>query len=62
MSRHIADHRVPSRGARMKNFVLIARGSSLDEGWRKLWQQPVTRTDSNRRIVEYMRIARGHRA
>jgi hypothetical protein len=58
MARHLADHRASSQGGRVKHFLRIAR-----EGGERLWhglaRQPQTRGDSNRRVVEYARIARG---
>ncbi|MGB8813025.1 MAG: hypothetical protein WCC57_07550 [Paracoccaceae bacterium] len=59
MSKHLADHREPSQGGRVKHFVAIARGAASNAMWRGLWQRPVMRGDGNRRLVEYVRIARG---
>lgn len=59
MSKHLADHREPSNGGRVENFMRIARGGTTGAVWRGLWQRPVAREDGNRRVVEYLRIARG---
>lgn len=59
MSKHLADHREPSNGGRVEHFMRIARGGAAGAVWRGLWQRPVARDDSNRRVVEYLRIARG---
>lgn len=59
MSKHLADHREPSNGGRIENFMRIARAATAGSVWRGLWQRPVAREESNRRVVEYVRIARG---
>lgn len=59
MSRHLADHRKPSQGGRMKHFLQIARGAASGEIWHKLWQRPAERGESNRRVAEYVRIDKG---
>ena len=61
MSKHLADHRAPSNGGRMKHFLRIAR-SRTDAFWRGVWQRPVGRADGNRRLMEYVRIERGRDA
>lgn len=58
MSKHLVDQRKPSNGGRLKHFLRIAR-SQTDAFWRGVWQRPVERADGNRRLMEYMRIARG---
>ncbi|HSF65219.1 MAG TPA: hypothetical protein VLA78_12570 [Paracoccaceae bacterium] len=58
MARHLADHRTPSQGGRLTHFLRIAR-EGTGHLWQKLARQPQTRGDSNRRVVEYARIARG---
>ncbi len=58
MSKHIADHRKASDGGRMAHFLRIARQSS-EEFWRGLQKRPMAETAGNRRVVEYVRIARG---
>lgn len=58
MSRHLADHRTPSGGGRMKNFLRIARaeGSML---WHSLMRMPRPMGAGNRRALEFIRIERG---
>ncbi|EEW23813.1 hypothetical protein [Rhodobacter ferrooxidans] len=56
MGRHIADHRTPSLGGRVKNFLRIARGN------RAPWHRAEAKPDGNRRLVQFMRIARGRTA
>jgi len=55
MTKHLADRRAPSKGGRVRAFMKLAR--SLREGWHRTEAAP-----SNRRVVEFLRIARGHRA
>jgi hypothetical protein len=42
----------------MQHFLRIARDRA-EAAWGKAWQRPMTRADDNRRVVEYVRIARG---
>ena len=58
MARHLADHRTSSQGGRVKHFLRIARDGG-ERLWQALARQPQTRADSNRRVVEFARIARG---
>ena len=58
MSKHLADHREPSQGGRMKHFLRLARDRS-EAAWRAVWQRKFERAAGNRRVVEYIRIARG---
>ena len=55
MSKHLADRRAPSKGGRVRAFMKIAR--TMREGWHRTEGAP-----SNRRLVEFLRIARGHTA
>lgn len=58
MTRHLADKRAPTDGGRIRNFLRIAR--SEGEGfWRGLWKAPRLKPAEGRRVVEYVRIARG---
>lgn len=57
MSKHLADHRKPSTGARLRAFLHIARQQG--QGLQTLWRQPVPVPATNRRAVEFARIARG---
>lgn len=61
MARHLADHRSASQGGRVKHFLRIAREGSTDL-WLRLARQPQMRSETNRRAVEYARIARGREA
>jgi hypothetical protein len=53
MGRHLADHRTPSKGGRVRNFLKIARMKPAT--WHRAEAQP----SGNRRLVEFLRIARG---
>jgi len=53
MSRHVADKRRPSNGGRVKHFLRIERGHT--EQWHRSEAKPV----GARRLVEFVRIARG---
>jgi hypothetical protein len=55
MGRHIADKRTPSTGGRVKHFLRLAR--TPRETWHRS-HAPIT----NRRLVEFLRIARGQLA
>ena len=57
MTRHLADHRTDSNSGRMTQFLRIARDQS-DHIWRGLWQRSVDAAAGNRRVVEFVRIAR----
>ena len=57
MTRHLADKRKPSTGARLRAFLRLARPEG--QIWHSLWRQPVPVPASNRRTVEFLRIARG---
>lgn len=59
MTKHLADHREASNGGRVKHFLRLARDRS-ETVWRGLWQRPADRAEENRRLVEYVRIERGH--
>jgi len=58
MTKHLADHRKASQGGRVKHFLRIAQDGSSSV-WRRLFQQPRSRSDSNRRTLEYIRIDHG---
>lgn len=62
MGRHIADHHTSSQGGRMKHFLAIARSTAAATVWRGAWQRAATRPEGNRRMVEFLRIARGRLA
>ncbi|WP_151718342.1 hypothetical protein [Gemmobacter serpentinus] len=60
MGKHLADKRKPSTGARVKQFMRLARESGRI--WQGLWRQPAAvPVDDQRRTQEFLRIARGHR-
>ncbi len=61
MTKHLADHRTPSTGGRVKAFLSIARDRS-ESAWRGVWQRPYDRADESRRLVEYVRIEKGREA
>jgi ribosomal protein L18E len=56
--KHLADHDHKPSAARVKNYLRIARDHS-ENLWRGLWQRPLARSEGNRRVVEFVRIARG---
>ena len=56
MSRHLADKRGPSEGGRVKNFLKIARHA------RSIWHRGEAKPAGNRRLLEFLRIARGRTA
>jgi len=58
--KHLADHRNTSSGARLREFLRLARDRS-ESAWAKAWQRPMARL-SNRRLVEFARIERGRDA
>ena len=58
MTKHLADHQRTSNGSRVQHFLRIARDRT-ETAWSKAWQRPMTGADDNRRVVEYVRIARG---
>jgi hypothetical protein len=61
MSKHLADHRTTPSGGRVKAFVTIARRGS-GHVWQALWKRPVERAADNQRLVQYIRIEKGHEA
>lgn len=61
MTRHLADHRTPSQGARFVRYLAIDRTEGDGAVWRKLLR-PQSPATGNRRLVEFLRIARGRSA
>ncbi len=61
MTRHLADHRSPSQGARIVRYLSIDRSDGDCAVWRRLLR-PQSPANGNRRLVEFLRIARGHNA
>lgn len=55
MSRHLADHRSQSTGARVKHFLRLARTP------RETWTRPRGKAGSGR-LVHFLRIERGQTA
>ena len=53
--RHLADHRTPTDGGRVKHFLRIARSA------RETWHRPMTKS-GNVRLQQFLRIERGHLA
>ena len=53
MARHVIDKRTLSQGGRVRNFLRLARQK------RGLWHRSEA-PGTNRRLVEFLRIARGH--
>ena len=58
--KHLADHRSSSTGARLKHFLRLAQ-SRGEVVWAQVWQRGHTRDEGNRRVLEFVRIARGRR-
>lgn len=58
MTKHLADHPRESNGGRMQHFLRIARDRT-EAAWAKARQRPESPDDDNRRVLEYVRIARG---
>ena len=55
MSRHLADHRARTTGARLKHFLRLARSP------RETWQRPRGKTGATR-LIHFLRIERGRTA
>lgn len=58
MSKHLADHRKPSDGSRLKQFIRIAHDRS-EAVWQMVKQRPRHLGDANPRAVQFARIERG---
>ncbi len=52
MSKHLADHRKATTGARVKHFLRLARSE------RETWRRPRGAAGQSR-LVQFLRIARG---
>jgi hypothetical protein len=57
MSRHLTDHRTDSTAGRVEHFLRITRSQS-QAMWQALWQRRPAIKPDNRRVVEFVRIAR----
>ena len=55
MSKHLADHRKGSTGSRVKHFLRLAKTA------RETWHRPRGEAGKSR-LVQFLRIERGHRA
>jgi hypothetical protein len=55
MSKHLADHRKPTTGARVKHFLRLARTA------RETWHRP-RGAAGTARLVQFLRIERGREA
>lgn len=65
MTRHLADHRKPSQGARLREFVMLDRAQGKEGSHPasvSLLQRPKGLAETNRRLTEFLRIARGREA
>lgn len=65
MSRHPIDHRTPSDGGRVKQFVRLARelgGEGSHPAVQALTRRPAGRVAKNVKVAEYARIGHGRRA
>lgn len=56
--KHLADHDHRPSALRAQKFLRIARDRS-ESLWRGLWQRPVAQGTGNRRVLEFVRIAKG---
>ena len=61
MTKHLADHRAPSKGERSVQFLTIEK-SNHPKHWQALFQQPRLRNVTSLRLKEYLRIERGELA
>jgi len=60
MSKHLADHGSDSTPGRLAQFLRIAHSGSQNV-WEGLWQKQAEASTDNRRVVEFLRIARQQR-
>lgn len=57
MTRHLADHRTPSQGARTREFLRIDH-ESAEHGAEGLFRRKAEEPRANRRAAEFCRIDR----
>jgi len=57
MTRHLADHPGTGQGGQLTRYLAIAR-QTADTRWPSLFRRP-TPPAGNRRLIEFLRIARG---
>ena len=60
MTKHLADHHSGTSATRLAQFIRIARRQTANH-WQRLWQAQADQTTGNRRVVEFVRIARQQR-
>ena len=58
--KHLADHPRITTGARVAQYLRLARDRS-ETAWARVWQRPTAPALMNRRAVEFARIERGRR-
>lgn len=58
MTKHLADHRTASDGARLQNFLRLER-SQPPTAPRTLHQRPQSHSDDTQRMQHFLRIERG---
>jgi hypothetical protein len=56
MTKHLADHRKASTGARVRHFLRLARAT------RETWHRPRGASSGQARLRQYLRIERGRTA
>ena len=57
MAKHLADHSTDNEAGRLTQFLRIAR-SQVRNVWQTVWQAQSPPDAGNRRVVEFVRIAR----
>ncbi len=60
MTKHLADHSTDTTPGRLTQFLRIARGQGRNV-WQSVWQAQSAVDPGNRRVVEFVRIARKRR-
>ncbi len=62
MTRHLADHPRSNDGGRVKHFLRLSRETAGETQWAEAQRKPKAKADGqqDRRMVEYLRIDRGH--
>jgi len=60
MTKHLADHHNGTSATRLAQFIRIARSQTRNH-WQRLWRAQPDQTAGNRRVVEFVRIARQER-
>jgi hypothetical protein len=56
--KQLTDHREATSGARLSQFLRLARDRS-ETAWARVWRKPRRPDGSSRRLVEFLRIERG---